>query len=858
MGLTSDDSSSVLSPGDRLGPYEILSPLGSGGQARVYRARDPRIRREVAVKMLHSHLGPEHFRRLTQEACAAGALNHSNVLVVFDVGTHEGRPYVVSELLEGEPLRQRLNRGALPPRKAVDFAIQTAHGLAAAHAKAIYHRDIKPENLFITADGRVKILDFGLAKVEPEQQQAAGSSASTVPFSRPGVARGTAGYMAPEQVLGEPIDHRADIFALGAVLYEMVTGERAFRGGSPAEIVRTVLKDDVGDLLENHAAPVPGLAQAVRRCLEKNPEDRFQSARDLAFHLQQLPGVTGHVSGSVAHPPSRHRSSWNAVLPALLAAAAAAVGVLAWQALRRPPHLAFQQLTFKHGRIASARFAPDGQSIVYSEARAGEPLEVWFKLPGSPESRTLGYAGADVLGISRPGEVLLSLRPRYVGGERFSGTLARAPLAGDAAPREIVENVEGADWDAEGTRLAVVYGRGLGAPTRLEYPMGRPIYRTAGSVRCPRVSPDGQAVAFLEDAAGLGVEGGVQLADVNGSWKSLTKVWRDAEGLAWSPRGDAIWFTAGDGESHRVLREVSLSGRERVVTEVPGTLTIRDATRDGRVLVTQDDERIAFSCAPPGRPQEVNLSWFDLSGVADLSADGRAVLFSDRGGIYTRGTDGSPAVRLGLPEGYADAFSPDLKWVLCTTRTTDQLVLLPIGPGEPRPLPRHGIAAYAGALWFPDGGRILFNGREHDRGLRSYVMDLAGGAPRPVTPENTWALSISSDGSTLAAISREGGMTLWPLDGSAPRPVPGSLPGDRPVAWSPDSRWLWLFRRNEIPARIERLEIATGRREPWKTLVPSEPGVYSIMNFVITPTGSAYCYSYRRRLSDLYLVEGLR
>jgi WD40 repeat protein len=392
--------------------------------------------------------------------------------------------------------------------------------------------------------------------------------------------------------------------------------------------------------------------------------------------------------------------------------------------------------------------------------------------------------------------------------------------------------------------------------------MGRTIYYTAGSIRCPRISPDGQSVAFLEDAAGLGFEGSVEVVDLNGSRKSLTKVWRDAEGLAWSPRGDKIWFTAGDGESHRVLREVSLAGRQRVVAEVPGTLTVRDAARDGRVLVTQDDERLAVFCAPPGGAQEVNLSWFDLSGLASrtgLSADGRMVLFGDRGGIYIRRTDGSPAVRLGLPDGYADALSPDLKWALCTTRQTDQLVLLPIGAGEPRPLPPYGIASYAGALWFPDGERILFTGREPDHGLRTYIMPLkGGGAPRPVTPENTWVLSISPDGSMLAAISREGGISLWPVDGGAPTRVPGSQSHDRPVAWSEDGRWLWLFRRNEIPAKIERLEIATGRRQLWKMLVPAEGGVYSIVNFSITPSGNAYCYSYRRRLSDLYLVEGLR
>jgi serine/threonine protein kinase len=214
-----------------VGPYEILAPLGAGGMGEVYRARDPRIRRDVAVKVLHPlQTSPEHVERLTQEARAAGALNHPNILAVFDVGVQDGRPYIVSELLEGESLRRRLNRSGLPARKAVEYAIPIAYGLAAAHDKAIYHRDIKPENVFITTDGRVKILDFGLAKMTPDEERGFNTSAPTAPLSQAGIARGTPGYMSPEQVLGDPIDHRTDIFAFGAVLYEMLTGLRVFHG----------------------------------------------------------------------------------------------------------------------------------------------------------------------------------------------------------------------------------------------------------------------------------------------------------------------------------------------------------------------------------------------------------------------------------------------------------------------------------------------------------------------------------------------------------------------------------------------------------------------------------------------------
>ena len=261
----------------------------------------------------------------------------------------------------------------------------------------------------------------------------------------------------------------------------------------------------------------------------------------------------------------------------------------------------------------------------------------------------------------------------------------------------------------------------------------------------------------------------------------------------------------------------------------------------------------------PGATAERELSWFDNSAVADVSADGRWLLFGDRFGIYLRATDGSPPIDLGLKDAFADDLSPDGKTVLATTQSGRQLLLMPSGAGKPRALPAHGIESYSGAEWFPDGQRILFNGRERGRDLRSYVQDVKEGAPRPLTPENTRALSISPDGQWAAAIGPAQAISLWPVTGGPPRTVEGSQPGDRPVAWSADGRSLWLFRRGEVPAYVFRLDIATGRRLLWKTLVPPDAaGVYSIIEFEITPTGHAYFYSYTRLLSQLYLVRGLK
>src|ERR1700675_1937509 len=279
----------ALTSGTKLGPYEIVSPLGAGGMGEVYRSRDPRLKREVAIKVLPQafSLDADRLRRFEQEALATAALNHPNILAVFDIGTSEGSPYVVSELLEGETLRDRLRGGSLALRKTLDYALQVAHGLAAAHDKGIVHRDLKPDNLFVTKDGRVKILDFGLAKLT-QPRDASGAEATMAEGTEPGMVMGTVGYMSPEQVRGKMADHRSDIFAFGTILYEMVTGKQTFRKSTSAETMTAILNEDPPSISQVTAATPPGLQRVVHRCLEKNPEQRFQSASDIAFALEAL------------------------------------------------------------------------------------------------------------------------------------------------------------------------------------------------------------------------------------------------------------------------------------------------------------------------------------------------------------------------------------------------------------------------------------------------------------------------------------------------------------------------------------------------------------------------------------------
>ncbi|HEY4229977.1 MAG TPA: serine/threonine-protein kinase, partial [Thermoanaerobaculia bacterium] len=350
-----------LTNGTRLGPYEILSPLGAGGMGEVYRARDPRLGRDVAIKVLPAAFSsdPDRLKRFEQEARAAGALNHPNITAIHDLGTNpsDGAPYVVHELLEGETLRSELASGRFSQRKAIEHAVQIAQGLAAAHEKGIVHRDLKPENVFVTKDGRVKILDFGLAKLT-QAEGAPNAAATSIPTAtEPGVVMGTLGYMSPEQVKARPADARSDIFAFGAILYEMLSGQRAFRGDSAGETMAAILKEDPPELSVTNQNVSPGLDRIVRHCLEKNPERRFQSASDIAFDLETLSGLsTPRLQAPAA--PARLRG------PIGLAAAALAIalaGLFAGRLIWKAPPVAvpeFHRLTYRRGFVWSARFSP--------------------------------------------------------------------------------------------------------------------------------------------------------------------------------------------------------------------------------------------------------------------------------------------------------------------------------------------------------------------------------------------------------------------------------------------------------------------------------------------------------------------
>jgi Tol biopolymer transport system component len=855
-----------LPSGTTLGGYEVQAQIGAGGMGEVYRARDTRLDRVVALKVLPDQLSrdPESLARFEREAKAVAALSHPNILAIFDFGKQDPMVFVVMELLEGESLRARLAAGPLPARKAVEYGLQICLGLAAAHDKGIVHRDLKPENVFITKDGRIKILDFGLAKVTPAQAPHERDTLDLTPMTQPGTVMGTVGYMSPEQVRADEADHRSDLFSFGSILYEMLSGRRAFKGDSAVETMSAILKEEPPELVETNRTLDPALERVVRHCLEKRREERFQSARDLAFQLQALSGASSSaaVRAAATATTGSHRRS----LLALLALAAALAGGF-WagaQWMRTAPP-SFRQVTFRRGAIAAARFAPDGQTIVYSAAWGGSPVEILTTRLESPESRSLGLSSAGVLAVSSSGEMAIALACEFFWGT-CRGTLARASLAG-GAPREVLQDVHEAEWTPDGTDLAVV--RDAEGRHRLEFPIGHVLYDTPGWISHPRFSPRGDLIAFIDHPSTSEDNGSVAVVDLAGKYRKVSPGWSSAWGLAWSSSGREIWFTAAEVGRAQSLHAVTLSGQSRVVLRAPARLLLHDVSRHGRVLLARETARGGLMCLPPGQKEERDLSWFDWSTAADISPDGRTVLFCERGEgtkaaptVYLRAVDGSPAVKLG--EGRPLALSPDGGWVAVAKEgARETLVLLPTGPGEPRTLPSGAITGYVEAAFFPGGKRILILGTAEGSARRCYVQDLEGGDPRPVSPAGTGVEfagnPISPEGRSFAARGAEGKVLIYPVAGGTPQPVRGLDPGSVPVRWSGDGRSLFAYSPEHVPARVYRLNLTSHVKEPWRELLPADAtGIVGISTIDLSSDGRAYIYTYDHRMSELYVAEGLR
>jgi hypothetical protein len=853
-----------------LGPYRIVAPIGAGGMGEVYRAVDTRLGREVAVKVLTQSMSHDRaaLQRFEQEARAAGMLNHPNILAVFDVGTSGDLHYIVSELLEGDSLRARLRAsGAIPPRKATDYAQQVARGLAAAHEKGIVHRDLKPENLFITRDGQVKILDFGLVKLMAERlpglQPQVEEHAPTMPVTptEPGRLLGTVGYISPEQIRGLGGDQRSDIFSFGTILYEMLTGRQAFRGDTPVETLNAILKEDPPDFADLDLRVPEALERVVRHCLEKSPEERFQSARDLAFNLGAISGLTAQAIAYSPFPRIRLRSLVRPLLITLLVAAAVAGGFLIGRKRGTRPAATFKRITFRSGSIFTARFTPDGQSVFYGARWGGNPVTVYSARAESPESRDLELGKADLFSVSSTGQLAISLGPHPIGYLRNSGTLAQVPISG-GAPRELLEDVEAADWSPDGKTLAVV--RTIDGRCRLEYPVGKVLYETVGWISHPRVNPGGESVAFLDHPFANDDRGSVAVVDVaTHAKKNVGNEWQSVQGLAWYDNGRELWFAGERPGSARAVHAVTLDGKERLIAASPGPLWLHDVSRDGRILVTHESVRAGINAVVDGITRD--LSWLDYSVVRDVSADGRTIVFSESGegggsiyGVYLRRTDGSPAIRLG--DGTTESVSPDGKWVLTIPRNKKpaQIVALPTGTGQPHAVTSDSIS-HRNARWFPDGQRVLFQGNLPGQPARLWVQNFSGGAPHAITPPNVVGTLVTHDGASVLGRAGDRRYYFFPVAGGKPVPVPALHDGDVPVRFSDDGAFVYVGTFGKIPALLYKVDLRSGERTEWSTAMPADPsGLINVGPILVTPDGKQTFYSYTRLLSDLYLVDTKR
>ena len=810
--------------GETLRHYRIEAKLGAGGMGVVYRALDTHLDRSVAVKVLPSTAvaNADRRARFSQEAKSASALSNRHIVTIFDIDTGQvdGQPvdFIAMEYVAGKTLDRLIGRKGIRLNEAIGYAIQIADGLAAAHSAGIVHRDLKPANIIVNEHGEVKILDFGLAKLTEIEEPDVFAVTQSVHLdaalrTEAGTIIGTVAYMSPEQADGHTVDARSDIFAFGAVLYEMITGKRAFTGDSKLSTLASVLHSEPVPL--SHLGPgIPrDVERIISRCLRKDPQRRWQSMADIKVALEDVLDelASGKLApsdgGTAAVQPKRNIGVL--LWPGVILLALLAGGYASWRFLK-PVQPTFERMTYRRGEIQSAKFSPDGQTVVFSAQWASEPANIFSMRPGSREYRPLDLPEGRILAISSTGEMAVLLGPATNG---TGGTLARVPLSG-GAPREILENVNDADWSPDGSTLAV--SRTVGGKNRIEYPIGTVRYENDGrSPEFLRVSPKGDLIAFFEYDNDAG-DYTVTVLDMNGKKRALSHGWQAPGGLAWSPDGGEIWFGGAKAGGEPALRAVTLAGKERLVVETPASMLVDDITRDQagdrqaggkKVLFTVVDSRLGISALAPGAKQESDLSWFDGSQVYDISADGKTILFVEQSygearnpAIYIRKTDGSQAVRLG--DGNRPALSPDGKFVACILNDgpKTELSLLPTGPGEARVFSTPGMH-YESVEWFPDGQKLLFTGNEPNRPMRTYLQDTRGGAPVPVTPEGVVASRVSPDGKYVTEVAG-GKLNLLPIAGGAPKPGLDVEAGEAVIRWSADGRYLFL-RAKQRPDRDE-------------------------------------------------------
>jgi eukaryotic-like serine/threonine-protein kinase len=883
----------TITPGTKLGDYEVKSLLGSGGMGEVYRARDSRLGRDVAIKVLPSFLSADsdRLRRFEQEARAAAALNHPNILAVHQMGTYEGAPYLVSELLEGETLREQIKRGRLPIRKSIDYGVQIARGLAAAHEKGIVHRDLKPENLFSTKDGRLKILDFGLAKLTQPQSSSGDNAITLTKGTEAGMVMGTVGYMAPEQVRGQTADHRADIFAFGAILYEILAGKRAFQKPTSAETMTAILNEDPPGISQVTTNIPPALQRVVHRCLEKNPEQRFQSASDLAFALDALSENAG--SATIYPGKEEERTSFIRQHKLLsIAAGLVLVGLLAatgWYFTRglrsrNATHakIAHKQFTFT-GDAYSPAISPDGLFVVYISRKYGEPQKLIVQASNGTKVELARGTFLDWPRWSPDGSEVLFPRSEPALDKadpttKHSGTFVVSRLGGVARP---LSEVGYACWFApDGSRIVIAHQSGAAgfAGVRL-------VNKLSGEAKDVHLSEytwlrdiDCSSRAGLILAVTQASDNKYQIRTIKPDGSDERKLVEESDEIysaRWSPNGDSIYYLHGKGSTKQLSKlSATRSGVEPVV--------LADGLQTGEYFtLSADGSRLAYS-----REDHNSNLW----RVPLQNAEKKAKPEISR---LTSGTSyyGAPS------------FSPNGRWIafgLGPNPDETNIFKSPVAGGELVQLTFFEHAATANPAWSPDGQRIAFISDQNGT-PKVWTISANGGTAQALENSNAsgtndelawWPSSdivyqqtgvqnylrindkthketpiiqadqsrgwvplrpaFSPDGKKIAVTWNRHDQGLWII---SLEPYSETFLLSRsvcPFGWSPDGKYVYAIRSG--PGReIIRVQVAAPNEVTSVATLPGDVANYDGAS--VSPDGKQIIVSVGEEKSDVWLME---
>lgn len=901
-----DSHQSTFEPGHQIENYRIIRLLGSGGMGEVYLADDIRLKRKIALKVLPPHftVNPDRVRRFEREARAASALNHPNIVTIHEIGESNSVHFIATEFVDGKTLRQLINEKPLKLRESINVALQVAGALSAANSAGIVHRDIKPENIMIRPDGLVKILDFGLAKLTDMPVTGAELETPTLLQSKPGLVMGTVQYMSPEQARGKNVDARTDIWSLGIVIYEMVTGKVPFAGETTGDIIAALIRDEP----ESIRATVPDvpleLEEVVKKALTKDLRRRYQTISEFLTDLQRLKdqiklqalertGSGGALLSSKdsataqtttpprfrsTDPQAQQKTGWLPSKTSLKWTIPVAIGLILLVSMavvrslnRRSTPSSVRltqgrQITNRDGFISASRFAPDGKRIIYSAGIDGKPAELFFTdVDGSP-SRSAGIQSAALKSVSRTGKIAVLFNFELNWSDGYNGTLAILPPDG-GKPEIIADGIDDAAFAPDGNTFAIIKSGMM--EKQLEYPIGQVLHKSEGWMSYPRFSPKGDKIAFFEHPIG-DASGSIIVFDLASQRESkILTDWKFLKGLAWNPNNNEIWFGGGKLVKHLSINAVSLSGQLRTdVYEVPAMgARIEDISEDGKILINQGTNHSTMTVVEGKSKTNAINSQFAWSTSADLSTDGKTLLYYESGyessdpsvenTSYLRKLDSSENIKLG--PGKALALSPDSKSALALqTKPQPQLVILSTSGLEAKILPNREMKEYHYGSFFPDGRHILFTGVEarDDAAIRSYVQDINTGDVRPLTEELTVALRVSPDGKSVITLHPDGIYYIQPLAGGEPTPIPELDSGDEPIQWSDDGRAVYVIGPGEFSNKIYRVNLSTGKRRQVKEIDPeNKVGLVGLElkpgGILITPNGKVCVYTYWILLQQL-------